>query len=225
VRSSHLGTTRSGKGQPPTREAAPSRPLKALEVWALGQPRAEPFTSRAAHEPGCGGGSPPTLMSVPAPRCDPQPSLTSPYIPHPSEVAGGGGLWAGCGGPRGVSRGGQLQGGCVLEAGLDHLLLWVWEGLWRQEVTGGQPRPPSRSGTHAQPNPGLCAAERRSAELGKDRLPVTWNSWSRSATAPPGGPLGPTFPGAPRVTGHLQCPAFYCDPQDRVHKPENPPNT
>lgn len=48
VRSSHLGTTCSGKGQPPTREAAPSHPLRALEMRALGQPRAELFTSRDA---------------------------------------------------------------------------------------------------------------------------------------------------------------------------------
>lgn len=140
------------------------------------------------------------------PPCDARLSLSlHPTSPTPRKWLGGIGPWAGRGDPRGVSRRGKLQGGCVLEAGLDHLLLWVWEGLRRQEAAGGQSGPPSWRGTHARPDPGLCAAEGRLSELRKYRLPVTWNSSSRSATAPPIGLHVLTFPGAPSVTGHLHC--------------------
>ena len=79
-----LALAKPWKGQPPTREAAPSCPLRALEVRALRQPRAD-----RVHEPGCGGGSPPTLMSIPAPLCDPRPSLSlHPTSPTPQKWLG-----------------------------------------------------------------------------------------------------------------------------------------
>lgn len=133
---------------------------------------------------------------------DPRPSLslhpTSPPSEAGVEVSGQvRGAWGG-----GDSRG-QLQGGCVLEAGAGPpaSLGLGKDSAGRKRLEASQT--PIHGGDSAMTGPWAV----RCRGAGKDGLPVTWNSWS-ALHGPSRGPHGPTFPGA--LGGHRPLSPVSC---------------